>query len=180
MTRRRSVSFSVAILLSLAACAVPLESIYAPADTTGWKVAHAQDVRGAGNIVERIPVNETLQNWTKMVTVQFFENERQTPQTMMDRLRARMLQRCPGAIWNQLESDRTSVLYEWRIASCPGEQDQHELSRLLQGNDGLHRIAYTEKVANLPANVRARWIDTLKGAYVVKGGRENRVIVSSN
>ena len=171
---------AVVLVVGLAGCATPLEGIYAPIDASGWKVAYAKDVPGKGNIVERIPSGESLNNWSKMVTIQFMEGEQRTPSVFMDGLKGQMTQRCPKVEWAVVESSNTSILYEWTIKNCPGQQDQHEVSRLLRGNDGLHRIAYVEKVSQLSKETRERWTANLKSAYLVKGGPNSPVVLKSN
>lgn len=163
---------------ALAACAsIPLETIYAPIDASGWTVAYATDTLGMSNIVERIPDGQTLDNWAEMITIQFFEGERRTPQDFVTGLESQMKQRCPSVEWSVIETDRTGVLYEWRLDRCSEQQDQHELSRLLRGNDGLHRIAYVEKVRRLSNDTRDTWIANLRSAYLVKGNSGTRVIL---
>jgi len=165
-------------LLGLAGCgSIPLESITMEASPAGWKVAYAKDVPGKGNIIERIPKSETLKNWTKMVTIQFVEGERRTAQEFMDGLKASNVQQCPAAVWSVIESDRTSILYEWSIKGCSRHPDQHELARLLRGNDGMHRVAYVEKVQRLSKDVRNQWIANLKSAYLTKGRSTEPVVL---
>jgi len=130
--------------------------------------------------VERIPQEETSNNWKKMVTIQFLEGERRSPREFMDELKALMMQRCPAVKWTLLESSDTNVLYEWSIKNCPGQEDQTELSRLLRGNDGLHRIAYAEKVSQLPKDTQDRWVANLKSAYLVKGDLNSPVVLKSS
>ena len=171
---------SAVLVVGIVGCATPLEGIYAPIDATGWKVAYAKDVPGRGNIVERIPSGESLNNWSKMVTIQFMEGDQRTPSVFMDALKGQMIQRCPKVEWAVVESNNSSILYEWNIKNCSGQQDQHEVSRLLRGNDGLHRIAYVEKVPQLSKETRERWIANLKSAYLVKGGPNSPVVLKSN
>lgn len=179
--RHLSSLITIVVLTSIVGCAsVPLEGIHAPIDATGWKVAYAKDIRGKGNIVERIPNRETLNSWTKMVTIQFIEGEKRTPQVFMEGLKSQLIQRCPSVEWSVIESNKASLVYEWKIKSCPGQQDQHEVSRLFRGNDGLHRMAYIEKVNQLFKEVRDRWIENLKSAYLVKGGPDSPVVLKFN
>jgi hypothetical protein len=90
----------------------------------------------------------------------------------MKKLQAMMQTRCPGSMWNIIRQDPVSVLYEWKISRCGNNPDQHEVARLLKGNDGVHRVAYVEKVNSLPASERERWIKVFSDAYVEKGGQK--------
>ena len=55
---------------------------------------------------------------------------------------------------------------------------QSEIVRLMKGNDGLHRVAYTEKTENISESERNKWLASLERAFVVKDG--NKVIIESN
>ena len=162
--------------VTLASCAsVPLETAYVPADVTGWDVGYAKDVRGQGNIVEYVKAPETINNWTKLITIQFLEGYKERPRTVMDRLESSMRGRCPDVQWSVINETETTVLYEWKIEGCHGQDDQHEISKLLKGNDGVHRAAYAEKEASIDTVIRQRWVDWLSKAYVEKAGE--RVVI---
>lgn len=169
------------VTLPLCACAAtPLETVFAPIDSAGWKVAHAADVPGQGTIVERIPEGETLQTWSRMLTVQFLEGEQRTPAEVMAMLEERMQERGGTLEWSVIHAEPLSVLYEWRLTEHPVHGDQNELARLLQGNDGIHRLAFAWKGAPLSAEERARWIADFEAAFVVKGERHERVEVGAD
>jgi hypothetical protein len=145
------ISMRVFILLAvlvIAGCAsTPLEAIVTEQKLAGWKVGSQKDLgRGRGTIVELIPASESIDQWQQLATIQFFEGEHRTPQVVMRALETSMKTRCPTSTeWRVSGEELHSVPYEWRIHSCTGQDNQTEISRILQGNDGLHRIAYTEK-----------------------------------
>jgi hypothetical protein len=152
----------------LAACAVPIETVFVPADNAGWKPAHASD-RIHRTLVEFVPVDESIGAWSRMFTIQFMEGVRESPRAVMQALQSRMRARCAAARWDVLSEDASSVAYEWSIHGCEGQSDQVEVARLLQGNDGVHRIAYTQKARAMDAAEREKWVTAFAGAYVVKG-----------
>ncbi|HEX6812681.1 MAG TPA: hypothetical protein VF384_13725 [Planctomycetota bacterium] len=49
-------------------------------------------------------------------------------------------------------------------------QDQSEIARVLRGNDGLHRIAYTERARKMDAAARDKYLRAFQEAFVVKDG----------
>ena len=63
-------------------------------------------------------------------------------------------------------------------SKCKKVVTQSEIVRLMKGNDGLHRVAYTQKTENITGPARDKWLVSLERAYVVKGGK--KVIVESN
>ncbi|HYD58538.1 MAG TPA: hypothetical protein VEB41_16655, partial [Burkholderiales bacterium] len=88
----------------------------------------------------------------------------------MKTLESQMRARCPGAKWRVVNQDSTSVTYEWSLSGCAGHSDQHEVARLLKGNDGVHRIAYVRKTPQLDAAERSTWLRAFANAYVEKDG----------
>jgi hypothetical protein len=111
-----------------------------------------------------------------MFTIQFLEGTRDSPHAVMNTLKAQMLARCPNARWNVLAEDASSVTYRWSISNCPGQSDQMELARLLQGNDGVHRIAYVHKGSAFAPGESEPWLTAFANAYVEKNGA--RVVVA--
>jgi len=169
-------------VLSIAGCAsTPLEAIATEQKLAGWKVGSQQDLgRGRGTIVELIPVSESIDKWQQLGTIQFLEGENRTPQVLMEALEASMKTRCPTSTdWQVISEEPHSVIYEWRIHSCTGQDNQTEISRILQGNDGLHRIAYTEKGDTMTPKNREYWMEVLRKAYVAKGDANHPIALTS-
>lgn len=159
----------------LAGCATSLETVFIPGDSSGWKFGSGSDRKGQ-TLVEYVPRDESINNWSKLLTIQFLEDAQSTPGALMEAARTRMQARCPNVSWNVIREDTTSVLYEWKISGCSGNPDQNEIARLLKGNDGVHRIAYVEKTSNITAPEREKWIKAFSDAYVEKDGQ--RVVLS--
>lgn len=67
-----------------------------------------------------------------------------------------------------LERSADSTTYEWRIERCEGQEDRHELARVLLGNDGLHRCAYTQEGPRIGSEARTHWLDVLARTRVTK------------
>jgi hypothetical protein len=155
-------------------CSTTLETVAVPTDSSGWKLGAGSDRKGR-TIAEFVPRNETINNWTRLFTIHFIEGERSPPLEVMRPLQAAMQKRCPGSTWSVLRQDALSVLYEWRISGCGNNPDQHEIARLLKGNDGVHRVAYVQKPI-IPEDERAKWLKALSEAYVEKAGK--RVVVA--
>jgi hypothetical protein len=170
------------LLLLLAACSTPLETVIVPMSSKGLKVGHAADVRGRGTIVEYIPADEEIGQWRHLVTVQFLEGERRSPEEMVRELENKARGYGGALEWRVLERDATSLVYEWRLLDCgkqgPEYQDQCEIARLLRGNDGLHRVAYTERARAMDATARDAYLEAFRKAYVVKGPEKQRVVVA--
>ena len=139
--------------------------------TGGLGKAYRGNSLGEGKLVESIPAEESFGLWTRMVTIQYIEGTEDTPREMMERVLAAHRSQCPELVSGVIQEDATSVTYEWRIDACPAAPDQHEVARLIEGVDALHRVAYVQKGPVMPADVRQEWIDRLAEAIVLRDGR---------
>lgn len=172
-----------AVLLSCLAVACKttseeaLEAISAPADMTGWKVGEGEYRPGVGSRMQWIPVDEELGSWTQMATVQFMEGYRMKPAEVVAKLEATLRRRCPSRFWNVIDEGAHSVTYEWSVDACEDQENLHELARLMQGNDGLHRISYACKTTEIDPETRAYWLGVFARAYVAKGDPTKPIVV---
>ena len=134
---------------------------------TKWVTGNAQSIQGKYSIIEQIPEGETVQNWSELITIQNFAGTRGSPEHFLEHLKAIREKVCPGSTtWNIIEKDKRSVLYEWRAKPCAGFPEQHEISRILDGNWNRFRIAYTAKVKEIPAGKRSKLIQSMSEASV--------------
>ena len=79
---------------------------------------------------------------------------------LVETMRAHWTQICLGFSLVILEQRGQDVLYEWRHDGCPRVEQpaQHEISRLVKGETGIHRVAYVAKVNPLPLQTREQWV----------------------
>ena len=160
------------LFIVLNGCAAPIEHIVVPGGQPGWKVGYEERERFSNNnIREIIPQNENIDNWTKMITIQFYSGRKDDPEKFEKALEASMKKRCKETIWKVINKDNKSILYEWSINNCAPNPDQHEISRIFLGNDGLHRAAYTEKVENMQRATHDEWVKRLSNSYLEKDGK---------
>jgi hypothetical protein len=163
----------ISLVLLLAGCATTLETVYVPAENNGWKVGYGVNKPGV-TLIEYIPVNETIDNWTRIFTIQFLEGIRDSTSTTVKKLQSTMLGNCPNTKWDVIAEKNLSVTYERETLACKGG-NEYEIARLLKGNDGIHRISYTARNPISEAE-RNKWLKAFSEAYVEKGGE--RVIVN--
>jgi hypothetical protein len=171
-----------AILIMSGCVSTAIEGIATPGKMEGWKVGSAHDSgRGKGTIVEFVPATESINNWQHLATIQFMEGVNLAPDAAMLQLENSMKIRCPDHTeWRVISEGPHDVIYEWRIHSCPGQEGQVEIARIMQGNDGLHRIAYTEKGDAMNLQSREEWMGVLKSAYVTKGDANHPIQLTNN
>lgn len=117
-------------------------------------------------IVEYIPVGESLDSWSEMVTLQFL-NSVDTPENFVALFQEGISSKNESALFEVIESTPDALTWEWRISTpTPGGDVQHELCRLVRAKGGWFRIAYTKKVAKLSGDERSDWLAALQSAHL--------------
>jgi hypothetical protein len=165
-----------AAVVALAGCAtlgtghVPPRHVELRLDPAEWtQVLHAAD--GAVSVTEYVAPGETAEAWTRFVSVQVYSDE-QLPypgaRPALLECRAMLQARCPDAVWTVLRDGDQDALYEWRVAGCAAEPDQHEVGRLIHARGTWARITFSVK-GQMDAGTREAWIRRLEEARLVAG-----------
>ncbi len=169
---RKHLLILVSVLFMASCATIQLEAIVMPVQLENWKVGHAKDISGSGNIVEFVHQDESINKWSELITIQFMEGNLESVVRFMEQSKEQIQLKCPDTDWSILDKGKNAVLYEWSINDCPAHPDQHEISKLFRGNDGLHRIAFTKKTGELDVIEKRLWIDRLSQAYLQKDGKK--------
>jgi TPR repeat protein len=144
----------------------PPETVEIELDAARWHVAsRLRSLARARK--EFVLADETVQNWTQLVTWEVTFRTRQwdlarTRDTLLKELRAR----CDGVKSNDIEVKPKELIYEWSHEGCAGRPPQHEITRLIEGEIGTHHLTYDRRGAALTAADRERWIAALRRAPV--------------
>lgn len=140
----------IAVLVALQAlqpaAQVQPETIVAPLPP-GFTVANK--AAGAGETIEeRVPEGETVDRWSKMITVQRFSGlARFGPHVFLERLGALIVQACPGAeaspiADSQVEGHATAeIRVDCPLNSGTGKPEAI-FARALQGESDVHVVQY--------------------------------------
>ena len=136
----------------------------------GWEVA-ARTGDGRAAMVEYVPVGESVERWTRFVSVQTFAKT-WVPFPgagwALAQCRALLVSRCPTATWTVLRDSGSDALYEWRVAGCDAEPDQHEVGRVVDGSGTWARMTFSVK-GEMDAATREAWLRRLSEARLVAG-----------
>lgn len=136
-----------------------------------WKKGFEQVQGNQLYIVEFVPEGETVDNWSKMMTIQNSPIKAvgsfPTPEAFMNDLKAKMQNRCPAVIWNVIQKGEAEILYEWRIENCSPNPDQHEIAKIMYSKVNFFAIHYVSKVKMLPEDERKDWIERLRAADII-------------
>ena len=137
----------------------------------GWKEASTHSGHGQ-LMIEFVPQGDDINNWKELFTFQNFAKGKQTPEEFLNKLKAQREKECPGAtVWNVIEQNESSILYEWRAKPCLGWPEQHEVARIILGKHNLFMLHYVAKVPELAPDTRTKWIKILQDATVVSGAK---------
>ena len=144
-----------------------------PAEFLKWKVGNSQQ-NEAQAITEFVPKEETVENWSKMLTIQSVSKANsswRSAERFMNLLKDSIAKKCPRVIWSVIEKTKRDILFEWRVENCPQNADQHQVQRLLDGKWNGFNIAYVRKVTELPPDEREQWLKVL---------RESKIVIKKN
>ena len=138
-----------------------------PAAGTHWVTGNSKYIEGKYSITELVPKGETVNNWSELLTIQNFAAILGTPEAFLDQLKTSREKLCPGTTtWNVIAKDEHSILYEWQAKPCVRWPDQHEISRIIDGQWNRFRIAYTAKVKEISVEKRDLMIQSMSEAAV--------------
>jgi hypothetical protein len=136
----------------------------------GYKVGF-HDKKSDLEMTEWVPANQTVENWTEMLTVQVFFRLKITPEQFMRALEGRWRGACPGAgdaqpIVGSVENGYPSLLWILECPKNPGT-GQPELTWIkgVQGNDSFYAVQKSFKFTPNKEQI-IRWVEYLKAVRV--------------
>ena len=95
-------------------------------------------------------------------------------QAVMETMQESLNKRFASIDWKVLQQSEDGVLFEWQLrANSNGNEKknslQHEIVRLIAGEQDIHRLAYTAQ--EMDAENRQRWLQRLQAAELVKAAQ---------
>lgn len=168
---------SIFISIFLISCVtVPLEGLHTSISLSHWKVGYQQDFgSGNGYIREFVPENESINDWSKLISIEFLEGEQRGLIEYVEYFSDKRKKQCPGTEFKILGKDEFTITYKFSFPSCLGHDEQSEVTRMFLGNDGLHRLSYAEKTSKLSDKVINYWLLKFKESYIVKGSNKKPI-----
>ena len=143
--------------------ATPSSSALPRFDGRGWSVGHhAKNARQS--LTEYVLPGQTVDNWQELVTsTVYFDPRHSVPLArFVEQIQASMSKDCPSLVWNVIQQDNKTAIFEWRDSGCGGFPPQNELARLAVGPEGVYRLAYAIKVKGpLSPEKRKEWLAIL-------------------
>lgn len=135
-----------------------------------WKKAHEQRIKDE-SIVEWIPADQTLNDFTEMVSFTTFDlskqkNRPKSARDFQEYLRKATISAYPGSKvkWNNIKQSLNDVTYEWQLLNKYKDVvPQHEITRMTLDGMKLNQVTYIKKVPEIDAKTREEWIHNLQG-----------------
>lgn len=131
---------------------------------SGWKIGHYAELPQHYSIIEFIREGDDINNWKELLTIQYFPPLccGTSPEDTLNKLKAVREKECPGVTkWSVIEKDQNSILYEWQAKPCLGWSDQHEIARIIYGENNTFILHYALKTRQMPGDQRTKWINKL-------------------
>lgn len=161
---------SVLLAAGLVVCNVYAAEKAAPVfDGRPWKLGWSQNERGVV-IEEYVLDGETVENWSELVTIQFFPglNKKTNPDVFEAMQKMNLSYICPTIKWESLYQSQDERIWKWSISGSPGQEDQSEIARLKRTDEGFHLWHYAVKKSPIPPEQEKLWLDKLKTIEVIK------------
>jgi hypothetical protein len=179
----KTVSFLMGMVLLLPGCASTtnweLEHLVV-AEASGldtWQLLRYDNFKNNGGFARYYvpPGEKEKMTWSELITVGFLSGNKISIKDYLKANENRMKVRCPGARHQVIESDTHNVYYTDTYPRCDGRESQSEISRFIQGNDGIHSLSYTVKGRELTTGEKEKWLTILRNSFIAKGEKHEKV-----
>lgn len=172
--RHFSLIFVVFLLLTGCATSTPSfpplpESLVLEDNLDGWELGNRTRVPGIGFLQEMIPEGEAMENWSKLVSVEFLDNQQVDIEEFARNLAELRKEQCAERTFELLETDAYNAYYTFSSLDCPQMARYSEISRLIMGEAGIHRVSFATRERPLTGEERQHWLSVLRSAYIVRG-----------
>jgi hypothetical protein len=92
---------------------------------------------------------QTATTWNNLVTYLNTVRPDESIMDFMNRQKSIFEKKCPGVRWQILSQQEAEIVYESKVASCPGFGNQDEIVRVIYGGANMFRISYTSRVKEM-------------------------------
>jgi hypothetical protein len=130
-----------------AASAAPLEDENLLVAVPDGFVSGYQAAQGSMTMQEFVPRGQTVETWSRMVTVQVFHNLHASPDAFADNLRKGWLGACPGSQVSKIKAGAVNgyAYALWRF-TCPLNpsvgKPENMFAKFISGNDSFYSVQY--------------------------------------
>lgn len=127
----------------------------------GW--SKPKETEGPEIFDEYVLEGETVDNWSELVTVQFFAglNKKITLELFEYGTKLGITTLCPKATWQTISQKQKERMWQFTIKDCSPQSDQLELARLVDTDEGYYLFHYAIKKVSLPEDKYKTWVNNL-------------------
>ena len=167
----------LSLIAVLSGCiSTPMEAVHTDLDPSIWTIGFQKDFgTGKGYIREWVKKGDNINSWSQLFSIEFLENEKKTIHQYSDDFVENRKKQCDGTTVEIIKETEFSRTYILVFPPCAGHDAQSEITRMFQGNDGLHRVSYAEKGKKLSLDTINKWNRELKAAYIIKGPNQTPI-----
>jgi hypothetical protein len=144
------------------------ETALADAGPNDWVLIDQKQDDNRYLVQDYVKKGQTGTTWDNLVTYLNTVRPDESIMDFMNRQKGIMEKKCSGAGWQILSQAESEIVYESKVASCPGVGDQDEVVRVIYGEANMFRISYTSKVKEMPPAQRADALKLLSEFQVQK------------
>ena len=136
-------------------------------DQRQWKLGFAKQTK-TDSIQEYILKADKIENWSELVTIQFFPGlqKRMDLATFANTTRKSITHICPEVTWETIANTQNESIWFFAIKDCKGQQDQSEIARVVVTNDGIHVFHYAVKQLAMSASKKQEWLKNLRAIQI--------------
>ena len=156
------------IVLTLCSYAFSQEYVTPVFDNRSWELGFSQN-QGEVIFEEYVLVGESVENWSELVSIQFFPGLQKTtnPDIFEAAMHRDLVLICPSVEWVSIYQSADERIWEWNIVNCQGQPAQSEIARLKVTDKGFHVWHYAIKEAPMSLEKKETWLENLKKIQVV-------------
>jgi hypothetical protein len=144
------------------------ETALADAGPNDWVLIDQKQNDNHYLVQDYVKKGQTGTTWDSLVTYLNTVRPDESIMDFMNRQKGILEKKCSGAGWQILSQAESEIVYESKVASCPGVGDQDEVVRVIYGEANMFRISYTSKVKEMPSAQRADALKLLSEFQVQK------------
>ncbi|WP_145167393.1 tetratricopeptide repeat protein [Rubripirellula lacrimiformis] len=143
----------------------PKEIVTVDLDGRGWRCGSRNKANRQITALYYLP-GEMISNWTEQVEVQRIMDAAGmgTMMEIAESMIAQVLAANPNMKYQILDTQDDSVIVALELPELPDFAKRHQLIRLFQGQQDVHRLAYTLKVDQPTQETQMKWLAIMKSA----------------
>jgi|GEM_PF-6232000 len=139
-------------------------------DKSRWRLGYRM-INQIHSRSDYAPQDESVQHWKELLSVmRLYPATQKSPQAVMAGVEANLRKMNPEIDFKALLDQEGEVIFHWRDKGDKSKNrpPQHEIVRLVTGEKDIHRIAYSRRVGQIPAEEAKAWVTLLRNAELVK------------